>query len=210
MNTISPIPVFAATTLLGLVMSSTAVGSHLDSSLSPSGPPQLPQPSQKQEESELTFQTTPVSLPQFPVKKEIIHSTEPKSPPLVPKKQIPQAKPHTNLGWTFLLKGQTQAALAAYREALRHNPQSAQAYLGLGIALKSLGEIELAKKAFDKAIDFDPRLPSALVHLGYLHAEGHFGKPDHTTARQLFKEAAKLGDPFATIALLDLRASSTL
>ncbi|MDH5429284.1 MAG: tetratricopeptide repeat protein [Nitrospirota bacterium] len=203
------IPLLAATTLYGLVGSSTAVGSHLDSSLSRSGPPSLPQPSQDQE-SGPTFRTTPVSVPQLTAQKETIHSTEPTAHPSFPKQRIPQAKPHTNLGWTFLLNGQTQAAMAAYRQALRHNPQSAPAYLGLGISLKTLGEVELAKKAFGKAIDLDPRLPSALVHLGYLHAEGHFGMPDPSTARQLFKKAALLGDPFAAIALLDLRSGSTL
>jgi Flp pilus assembly protein TadD len=108
------------------------------------------------------------------------------------------------------LNGQTEEAMSAYRQALRHNPQSAHAYLGLGISLKDLGEVELAKKALVKAIDLDPRLPSALVHLGYLYAEGHYGTPDLSTARRLFKEAAQLGDPFAAIALLDLKAGSTL
>jgi len=203
------IPLFAATTLFGLVVSSTAVGSHLDSSIPPSGPPQIAPPRQEPKQVQ-TLRSTPVSSPQLPAYQRIFHPTEAKSNPIVPRPNIPQAKPHTNLGWTFLLNGQTQAALAAYRQALRHNPQSAPAYLGLGISLKTLGEVELAKKAFGKAIDLDSRLPSALVHLGYLHAEGHFGTPDRSTARRLFKEAAQLGDPFAAIALLDLQAGSTL
>ncbi len=100
--------------------------------------------------------------------------------------------------------------MTAYREAVRQNPKSANAHLGLGMSLKNLGQVELAKKAFGKAVDLDPRLPSALVHLGYLYAEGHFGTPDPSTARRLFKEAAQLGDPFAVIALLDLQSGSTL
>lgn len=209
MNAIWTMPVLAATTLFGLVMSSTAVGSHLDSSIPPSDPSRIAQ--LKQEQKHLpTLRTSPASLPQRPNTQGTFHQTEPKSHPMATSQRIPQAKPHTNLGWTFLLNGQTQAAMAAYRQALRHNPQSARAYLGLGISLKTLGEVELAKKAFGKAIDLDPGLPSALVHLGYLHAEGHFGTPDPSTARQLFKEAVQLGDPFAAIALLDLRSSSTL
>lgn len=117
-------------------------------------------------------------------------------------------KPHTKLGWRFLLNEQPQAAMAAYRQALRHNPRSAKAYLGLGISLKNLGEVELATKALSKAVDLDPHLPSALVHLGYLYAEGHDGTPDLTTAHRLFKKAAQLGDPFAAIALLDLQSGS--
>lgn len=119
-------------------------------------------------------------------------------------------KPHTKLGWRFLLNEQPQAAMTAYRQALRQNPKSAKAYLGLGISLKSLGKVELAKKALLKAINLDPRLPSALVHLGYLYAEGHFGQADLQTARRLFREASQLGDPFATIALLDMKSRSKL
>jgi len=200
---------FAATILLGLLVPSTAAGSHLESSTPLSGPPTIHQPKQTQKQVR-PLPSTPVSLPQIQANQGTLSPTEPKPHSTVAGQKIPSAKPHTNLGWKFLLNGQTQAAMAAYRQALRQNPQSAHAYLGLGISLKSLGEVELAKKAFGKAIDLNPRLPSALVHLGYLHAEGHFGTPDHATARQLFKEAAKLGDPFAAIALLDLRAGSTL
>ncbi len=109
-----------------------------------------------------------------------------------------------------MLKEQPQAAMAAYREALRKNPKSAKAYLGLGISLKSLGKVRLAKKALLKAVNLNPRLPSALVHLGYLYAEGHFGQADRSTARRLFREASQLGDPFASIALLDMKSRSKL
>ena len=119
-------------------------------------------------------------------------------------------KPHAKLGWRFLLKEQPQAAIAAYRQALRKNPRSAKAYLGIGISLKSLGKVRLAKKALAKAVKLDPRLPSALVHLGYLYADGHFGQADRSTARRLFSEASQLGDPFAAIALLDMKSRSKL
>jgi TPR repeat protein len=46
--------------------------------------------------------------------------------------------------------------------------------------------------------------------LGYLYAEGHFGQADLQTARRLFREASQLGDPFATIALLDMKSRSKL
>lgn len=202
-------PLFASTILLGLMVSSAALGSHIDSSIPHSGPPQIPPPRQAQEQVPPP-RTNPVSLPQIQSNLGTHSPTEPKPNSTVDGREIPPAKPYTQLGWTFLLNGQTEAAMSAYRQALRQNPQSAHAYLGLGISLKNLGEVELAKKALDKAIDLDPRLPSALVHLGYLYAEGHYGKPDLSTARRLFKEAAQLGDPFAPIALLDLKAGSTL
>ena len=120
------------------------------------------------------------------------------------------AKPHTTLGWRFLLNGQTEAAMAAYRQALRNNPQSAKAYLGLGITLKSLGKIEIAKKALLKAVKLNPRSPSALVHLGYLYAREDSGQSDLSKARQLFRQASQLGDPFASIALLDMKSRPSL
>jgi len=199
---------FAATILLGLLVSSTAVGSHLDSSTL-SGPPPIHQPKQIQKQVRPN-PSAPVSLPQVTTHQGTMYPTDPRPPSTEAEQEIRPAKPPTNLGWTFLLNGQTQAAMTAYREALRQNPQSAHAYLGLGISLKNLGEVELAKKAFGKAVDLDPRLPSALVHLGYLYAEGHFGTADPSTARRLFGEAAQLGDPFAAIALLDLKSGSSL
>ncbi len=119
-------------------------------------------------------------------------------------------KPHAHLGWNFLLNGQPKAAIAAYRQALRINPKSAKAYLGLGITLKALGSAETAKRALIQAANLNPRLPSALVHLGYLYADGQLGHPDSKRARQLFSQAAQLGDPFAQIALLDLKSRPRL
>ena len=119
------------------------------------------------------------------------------------------AQGHANLGWSFLLNGRPQAAMAAYREALRHHPNLPHAYVGMGITLKSLGRIEPAKQAIQQALELNPHLSSALVHLGYLYADGHVGRSDPKTARRLFDQAARLGDPFAGIALLDLQSRST-
>ena len=202
------LPLFAVTILLGLLVSSTAVGSHLDSS-TPSGPPPIHQPKQTQKPIK-PLPSASVSLAPIPINKGTRNPPDPRPHSTPAEQEIRGAKPHANLGWTFLLNGQTQAAMAAYRQVLRQNPHSAHAYLGLGISLKNIGEVELAKKALGKAVDLDPRLPSALVHLGYLYAEGHYGNPDPSTARRLFKEAAQLGDPFAAIALLDLKSSPTL
>lgn len=116
------------------------------------------------------------------------------------------AQDHVNLGWKFLLNGRPQAAMAAYREALRHHPDSANAHVGMGITLKSMGDVDQARQAIQQALEFNPHLSSALVHLGYLYADGHVGRSDPKTARRLFDQASRLGDPFAGIALLDLQA----
>ncbi len=118
------------------------------------------------------------------------------------------AQGHADMGWTFLLDGRPQAALAAYREALRHHPHSATAFVGMGITLKSLGHVEPARQAIQQALELNPQLSSALVHLGYFYADGHVGPSDLKTARQLFDQAFRLGDPFAGIALLDLQTRS--
>lgn len=114
----------------------------------------------------------------------------------------------TNLGWLTLLNGRPEDAIAAYQEFLKTHPKSADAYVGMGIALKSLGFIEPAKDAIQQALELNPHLSSALVHLGYLYADGHIGRSDPKAARRLFNQASQLGDPFASIALLDLQTRS--
>lgn len=118
------------------------------------------------------------------------------------------AQGHVSMGWRFLLSGNLQAAMAAYREALRHQPDSAKAYVGMGITLKSLGNVEQAQQAIRQALELNPTLSAALVHLGYLYVDGHLGPSDPETARRLFNQASQLGDPFASIALLDLQSRS--
>ena len=197
------------TIFLGILVSSTALGSHLDSSSSSSGPPPIHQHKQAQKGVSLA-RNNPVSLPFAKINQTAPSSTKPRPITTIAGQKTHMAKPHTKLGWRLLLNGQTQEAMTAYRQALRHNPQSANAYLGLGITLKSLGKIEIAKKALVKAVNLDPRSPSALVHLGYLYAEGHLGQSDLSKARRLFRQASQLGDPFASIALLDLKSRPPL
>lgn len=118
------------------------------------------------------------------------------------------AQDHTEMGWMFLLNGRLQAAMAAYREAIRHQPHYAKAHIGMGITLKSLGKSGPAKQAIQHALKLKPNLSSALVHLGYLYADGQIGHRDFESARRLFDRAFRLGDPFAGIALVDLRSRS--
>jgi tetratricopeptide (TPR) repeat protein len=137
------------------------------------------------------------------------HATKKKPVPSGVRVRKNDAQGHANLGWKFLLNGRPQAAMAAYREALRHHPDLANAYVGMGITLKSLGNIDHAKQAIQQALELNPHLSSALVHLGYLYADGHVGHSDLQTARRLFAQASQLGDPFAGIALLDLQSRNS-
>lgn len=78
----------------------------------------------------------------------------------------------------------------------------------MGITLKSLGNVEPARQVIQQALDLNPQLSSALVHLGYLYADGYLGPSDLKTAHRLFDQAFRLGDPFSGIALLDLQTRS--
>ena len=203
------IRIFTASILLVVVISSNAYGNHLDSDAPHPGPPKIHQPKQIRKPVTI-IRKTPATSSQVISNQAPPSPTEP--PPLTTaaeqKKHSP--KSHAKSGWRFLLNEQPQAAMAAYKQALRQNPKSANAYLGLGISLKHLGKVGLAKKALLKAININPRLPSALVHLGYLYAEGHLGQTDLLTARRLFHQASQLGDPFAPIALLDMKSRQKL
>jgi tetratricopeptide (TPR) repeat protein len=199
-------------TILSLVMTSAALGNHLDSRIpfdihkpdearNPALDPTLQRflsPSTDHKETER-------------VRQDRLRPTSPTPLPITLPHQKPGSNspiPHTQLGWKFLLHGDPNAALAAYRLALRHNPGSDKAYLGLGMALKSVGKTEDAKQAIDQALALNPHLAPALVHLGYLYADGQLGLPNPDAARTLFKQAIQIGDPFARVALLDLQSRS--
>ncbi|RMH33605.1 MAG: hypothetical protein D6690_11695 [Nitrospirae bacterium] len=113
---------------------------------------------------------------------------------------------HVRMGWTFLIHGNYAGAVAAYREALRQNDRLPQAFLGLAVALRFEGKMNEAKSAIQRALALAPGYAAALVHLGYWYADNPSGRGDYATARQLFRRASQLGDPFAAIALRDLDA----
>ncbi len=222
---------------LGILTWSSALGSHLTLPGSQDlshGDESDPQPFTRQLEK-INNYISPHSQPNLDSKisPKITHSTLPTNPPHQPDTKLNHAgpqRPHstplkkprhiaillhnndpqdqTNLGWRSLLHGHPEDAIAAYQESLRIHPNSAEAYVGMGIALKSLGFIEDAKNAIHHALEIDPHLSSALVHLGYLYADGQIGPSDPKAAHRLFNQASQLGDPFASIALLDLQSRS--
>ena len=191
--------------------SATVWGSHLTLKKRPPAIERIYQKqreasSQKSSFSSLPKSNTPSKNPELTTTKMVVPTPSDFTPQPLPEKLRKKGQPHMLLGWNFLLNGRPRAAIAAYRQALRTNPNSAKAYLGLGITLKTLGSAETAKRALVQAANLNPQLPSALVHLGYLYADGQLGQPDTKRARQLFYQAAQLGDPFANIALLDLKS----
>ena len=63
------------------------------------------------------------------------------------------------------------AEVSAARQAIRAQPDSAASYLSLGVALKAAGEQESALRAFQKALDCDPRLAEAWFQKGLVEAD---------------------------------------
>ncbi|MDP8263586.1 MAG: tetratricopeptide repeat protein [Candidatus Ancaeobacter aquaticus] len=96
--------------------------------------------------------------------------------------------------------GDFQAAKEHYTQALNINPDYADAYQGLGLALVQLGEYEDARTAFEDALDLDPEFAEAHYGLGIVspllgdktNAITHFWKyleynPDAPDLKQVLK-----------------------
>ena len=60
-------------------------------------------------------------------------------------------------GMALARNGQWKEALAAYKESLRLNPNSAQTYLNLGFVYYELGYDREAQEAFDRASKLQAR-----------------------------------------------------
>ena len=163
---------------------------------------------------------TKTEIPQFQeVPGPAIKNEEPPKSPLTALVTLPQGdhtqktalggKWHARLGWSLMVNGNHDGAVAAYREAIRQNDSLAEAYLGFGILLKMQGKVEEAVKAYKKALTLNPQYAAALVHLGYAYADQPRGQGDLAKAKGLFRQASKQGDPFAIIALIDLKTRNT-
>ncbi|GJL54782.1 MAG: hypothetical protein NPIRA02_19140 [Nitrospirales bacterium] len=115
---------------------------------------------------------------------------------------------HQELGLSFFVRGNYEAAAAAYREALRQQPDVAETYVGLGSALRMQNKVPAAIEAYEHALHLEPDSTAALVHLGSIYAEAQTEHQDIEKAKELFQRASKNGDPFAEIALQELRSRS--
>jgi len=76
----------------------------------------------------------------------------------------------------FVAVGNTSGAIAAYGEVIDFDPESLEAWIGLGRAWSVAGEREEALFAFDQALLIDPRSPEALE-----------GKSANTPSRMVFE-----------------------
>lgn len=78
--------------------------------------------------------------------------------------------------------------IRAFREAVRIDPEYADAWHGLALAHVQLGETSEAMKAFEEVVRLDPDHPTAWVGLGAARAE----LGDFKSAAQAFREAARV------------------
>ena len=101
---------------------------------------------------------------------------------------------HADLGLEAVNGGRGQDALASYDEALRHDPNLAEAHLGRGIVLEFFyGKDAEAEAEYRKAIQLKPQLAEAHNDLGQLLArtgrlEEAVAEFDAATAIMLYRE----------------------
>jgi len=74
-----------------------------------------------------------------------------------------------NLGNAYFYQDRPEAAIEAYRSALKINPKDEQVYINLGVVHRALGDINEAIGAFKKAIEIKPQSQEAYFNLGAVY-----------------------------------------
>jgi Flp pilus assembly protein TadD len=105
------------------------------------------------------------------------------------KSDLTQAYAKSDFADQKLAAGDTQQAIALYREALVANPKDASLAYKLAMALEKTGDTESERLALEQAIQLNPDLPEAQNQLGYLasragdtaSAEEHFRLAVHSS-----------------------------
>jgi len=108
------------------------------------------------------------------------------------KKSPSKARPHYNLGNSYLLRGWTDKAIREFRDAIQINPDYSDAYLNLGVAYASIGEEEKAMAALHKAIQLNPADSESYYNLGLLYSNkgmGHLAIEQYQKALMLNTES---------------------
>lgn len=84
---------------------------------------------------------------------------------------ILDAQFHLALGHTFLKAQKDKEAIKAFKESIKHNPNMAEPYYGLGFSNFRLGRFRDAADAFKRAINLQPRMAKAHYGLSLAYQE---------------------------------------
>lgn len=99
---------------------------------------------------------------------------------------------HSSFAYIFYRLDDGPNAIAEARTALSMDPQNAEAYQFLGLALYSNGQYDAATHAFDESLARDPANPDTYYDLGIaLHAAGN-----QTAAITAYRQAVRLKPAF--------------
>lgn len=81
------------------------------------------------------------------------------------------ALPHVYRGHHYLHQGRVEAAMDAYRDALRAAPGDPHPFFAIGDLHRQEGRDDAAREAYEDALELDPRCGDAALRLGYLHED---------------------------------------
>jgi tetratricopeptide (TPR) repeat protein len=107
----------------------------------------------------------------------------------------PSAPVYDAAGAWFAGRGRSDCASAAFEEAIRLDPQSAEAHFDLGLLRQRQGKLEAAAKEFRLALRTDPSLVRARLALGSVLMDS-----DNAAAETEFRKALE-ADPRSVYAL---------
>jgi serine/threonine-protein kinase len=108
------------------------------------------------------------------------------------------AEPLLAMGQAYLIAGRTDEALQAYRKAAAR-AETAAAHIELGAAAIEAGELEIAERAFQTAINLRPDFAASHLNLGFVYyTTGRFD-----AAANQYRQASRAapGNPSALINL---------
>jgi tetratricopeptide (TPR) repeat protein len=109
------------------------------------------------------------------------------------KSDLTQAYAKSDFADQKLAAGDTQQAIALYREALAANPQDASLAYKLAMALEKTGDTENERLALEQAIQINPNLAEAQNQLGYLASRAG----DTASAEEHFQLAVRSSPGYA-------------
>ncbi|MFZ6016411.1 MAG: tetratricopeptide repeat protein [Nitrospirota bacterium] len=85
------------------------------------------------------------------------------------RKSPDKARPHTNLGVSYLEKGQVDLAFSEFKKAIEIDPRQEVAHTHLGSIYISRGNLEKAMESYKTALNIQPRLADPYNGIGVIY-----------------------------------------